>query len=96
MVGAGRAEDGALPRPGGDESGGAEKIEESGGGRWRNKTREGGDTWAPRVGCWDGEEIWRKMSVGGVDMKERILLTVTEYSVLKEKMKEHECGWSQW
>jgi hypothetical protein len=48
------------------------------------------------VGCWDGEEIWRKMSVGGVDMKERILLTVTEYSVLKEKMKEHECGWSQW
>jgi hypothetical protein len=34
------------------------------------------------------------MSVGGVDMKERILLIGTEYSVLKEKIKEHECGWS--
>jgi hypothetical protein len=29
-----------------------------------------------------------------VDMKERILLIGTEYSVLKEKIKEHECGWS--
>jgi hypothetical protein len=28
-------------------------------------------------------------------MKERILLTRTEYSVLKEKMKEHQCGWSK-
>jgi hypothetical protein len=35
------------------------------------------------------------MSVGEVYMKERILLTRTEYSVLKEKMKEHQCGWSK-
>jgi hypothetical protein len=32
--------------------------------------------------------------VGEVDMKKRISLTRTEYSLLKEKMKEHECGWS--
>jgi hypothetical protein len=37
----------------------------------------------------------RVMSVGEVEMKERILLISTEYSVLKEKMKEHECGWSE-
>jgi hypothetical protein len=28
-------------------------------------------------------------------MMERILLTGMEYYVLKEKMKEHECGWSK-
>jgi hypothetical protein len=28
-------------------------------------------------------------------IKERILMTVQEYSVLKERIKEHECGWSQ-
>jgi hypothetical protein len=28
-------------------------------------------------------------------MKERILMIRMEYSVLKEKMKENECGWSQ-
>jgi hypothetical protein len=27
-------------------------------------------------------------------MKERIWLSMMEYSVLKEKMKENECGWS--
>jgi hypothetical protein len=27
-------------------------------------------------------------------MKERILMIRMEYSVLKEKMKENECGWS--
>jgi hypothetical protein len=28
-------------------------------------------------------------------MKERILMIRMEYSVLKEKMKENECGWSE-
>jgi hypothetical protein len=41
------------------------------------------------------EEIWRMMSVGEVDMKKRMLLSGTEYSVLKEKMKEHQCEWSK-
>jgi hypothetical protein len=29
-----------------------------------------------------------------VDMKERILMIEMEYFVLKEKMKDDECGWS--
>jgi hypothetical protein len=33
-------------------------------------------------------------SVGEVDMKERISLTWQSYSVLKEKIKCDECGWS--
>jgi hypothetical protein len=28
-----------------------------------------------------------------VNIKERMLMTVLEYSVLKEKMEEHRCGW---
>jgi hypothetical protein len=32
------------------------------------------------------------MSAGGIDMKERILMTRQEYSVLKENMEENECG----
>jgi hypothetical protein len=28
-------------------------------------------------------------------MKERILINMMKYSVLKEKMKENECGWSK-
>jgi hypothetical protein len=34
------------------------------------------------------------MSVGESYMKESILLTGQEYSVLKEDMKLDECGWS--
>jgi hypothetical protein len=34
------------------------------------------------------------MDVGEVDMKERILMIEMEYFVLKEKMKDDECGWS--
>jgi hypothetical protein len=34
------------------------------------------------------------MNAGEVDMKERILMTRTEYSVLKEVLKYDECGWS--
>jgi hypothetical protein len=30
-----------------------------------------------------------------VDLKEGIWMVRTEYSVLKEKMKENECGWSK-
>jgi hypothetical protein len=29
-----------------------------------------------------------------VDMKEKILMIEMEYFVLKEKMKDDECGWS--
>jgi hypothetical protein len=29
-----------------------------------------------------------------VSIKERIWVSMMEYSVLKEKMKESECGWS--
>jgi hypothetical protein len=35
------------------------------------------------------------MSVGEVEMEERILLTRTEYSVLKEKNEGNQCGWSE-
>jgi hypothetical protein len=35
------------------------------------------------------------MDVGEVDMNERISMTRTEYSVLKEVLKYHECGWSK-
>jgi hypothetical protein len=34
------------------------------------------------------------MNAGEVDIKERILLTKQEYSVLKEEIKDDECGWS--
>jgi hypothetical protein len=34
------------------------------------------------------------MDVGEVDMKEKILMIEMEYFVLKEKMKDDECGWS--
>jgi hypothetical protein len=33
-------------------------------------------------------------SVGEVNIEEGISLTRMEYSVLKEKMEEDECGWS--
>jgi hypothetical protein len=35
------------------------------------------------------------MIVGEVDIKERIWMSRIEYSVLKEKMNEKECGWSK-
>jgi hypothetical protein len=35
------------------------------------------------------------MDAGEVNMKERIWISKMEYSVLKEKMKENECGWSK-
>jgi hypothetical protein len=35
------------------------------------------------------------MDAGEVDMKERILMTRTEYFVLKEVLKDDECGWSK-
>jgi hypothetical protein len=34
------------------------------------------------------------MNAGEVDIKESILLTKQEYSVLKEEIKDDECGWS--
>jgi hypothetical protein len=34
------------------------------------------------------------MDAREVDLKEGIWMLRTEYSVLKEKMKENECGWS--
>jgi hypothetical protein len=34
-------------------------------------------------------------SAGESFIKERISLTRQEYTVLKENMKEHECGWSK-
>jgi hypothetical protein len=34
------------------------------------------------------------MNAGEVNMKGRISMTRTEYSVLKEVLKFHECGWS--
>jgi hypothetical protein len=34
-------------------------------------------------------------SVGEVNIEEGISLTRMEYSVLKEKMEEDECGWSE-
>jgi hypothetical protein len=34
------------------------------------------------------------MSVGKLRIKERRLMKRTEHSVLKEKIKENECGWS--
>jgi hypothetical protein len=35
------------------------------------------------------------MSAEEYNMKERISISRMEYSVLKEKMKENECGWSK-
>jgi hypothetical protein len=35
------------------------------------------------------------MDAGEVNMKERIIMTEMEYSVLNEEMKDDECGWSQ-
>jgi hypothetical protein len=35
------------------------------------------------------------MDAGEENMKERIWLSMMEYSVLKEKMKENECRWSE-
>jgi hypothetical protein len=34
------------------------------------------------------------MDAGGVNIKQRILMTRKEYSVLKEGIKDDECGWS--
>jgi hypothetical protein len=33
------------------------------------------------------------MGAGEMEMKEKISMTETEYSVLKEVLKYHECGW---
>jgi hypothetical protein len=35
------------------------------------------------------------MDAGVVIIKERISMVKVEYSVLKEEIKEDECGWSQ-
>jgi hypothetical protein len=35
------------------------------------------------------------MSTGELKMKERMSMTRTEYSVLKEFLKYDECGWSK-
>jgi hypothetical protein len=35
------------------------------------------------------------MSAGELEMKERILMSRIAYSILKERIKEHECGWSE-
>jgi hypothetical protein len=34
------------------------------------------------------------MDAGEVNMKERMMMTGMEYSVLKEEMEDDECGWS--
>jgi hypothetical protein len=34
------------------------------------------------------------MNAGEVSIHERLWMSMMEYSVLKEKMKETECGWS--
>jgi hypothetical protein len=34
------------------------------------------------------------MDAGEVNMKERIVMIWMEFSVLKEEMKDDECGWS--
>jgi hypothetical protein len=34
------------------------------------------------------------MGAGEVNIEERILITMQEYSVLKEILEYHECGWS--
>jgi hypothetical protein len=34
------------------------------------------------------------MNAGEMKIKERILMTMQEYSVLKERIKDDECGWS--
>jgi hypothetical protein len=34
------------------------------------------------------------MNAGEVNINERIWMSRMEYSVLNEKMKENECGWS--
>jgi hypothetical protein len=34
------------------------------------------------------------MSAGELEMKERILMSRIAYSILKERIKGHECGWS--
>jgi hypothetical protein len=35
------------------------------------------------------------MNAGEVNIKEGIWMSRMEYSVLKEKMKRYECGWSK-
>jgi hypothetical protein len=34
------------------------------------------------------------MGAGEVNIEERILMTMQEYSILKEVLEYHECGWS--
>jgi hypothetical protein len=41
----------------------------------------------PIAGSWDGGVIIKENGCGKVDMKERILMTRMEYSVLKKRMK---------
>jgi hypothetical protein len=48
----------------------------------------------PSAGCRDEGEIRTIMNAGEVSTKERIWISRMEYYVLKEKMKENECGWS--
>jgi hypothetical protein len=49
------------------------------------------------LGCWWVPllVVGRKMGAEEYNMKERIWMGRMEYSVLKEQMKENECGWSQ-
>jgi hypothetical protein len=35
------------------------------------------------------------MGAGEVNIEERILMTMQEYSILKEVLEYHECGWSK-
>jgi hypothetical protein len=46
------------------------------------------------VGSWDEGEIYKMMNAGEVDIKEWISLSRQEYFVLKEEIKDDECGWS--
>jgi hypothetical protein len=62
----------------------------------RVKDRGENDEWVPHVGSWGEGDVRRRMVAREVriDMKEGILLVRRVYSVLKEKIKYDECGWS--
>jgi hypothetical protein len=77
-------------RSGGDEEAGRDYGRRSRGDRggW------GRERWGEVGPTTDEGEIWRNMDAGEVNMKERIFMTRMEYSILKEKMKNGEYGWS--
>jgi hypothetical protein len=68
--------------------------EGNGGGRWKKKIEMENDAWGPSWVVWIDKEYKEVIGAGEVDIRERISPTRQKYSILKDDIKDDECGWS--